>query len=130
MYYFKSAFKLFLRPMCWHFFKQPICITLLQNIKVLTKSFEQNVALVHGKTIDEWHTDDILVHMSDIRVTYEYSRVTYGWHTDDIRVHTSDIRWHTSTYEWNADDIRVHTSDIRMIYQDIRVTYRWHTNGI
>ena len=53
---------------------------------------------VHGKTIDEWHTDDIRVHTSDIRVhtcdilvTYEYIQVTYGWHMDDIRVYTSEI---------------------------------------
>ena len=41
---------------------------------------------VHGKTTDEWHTNDILVH-----------RVTHGWHTSDIRVHTSDI---PMTYEY------------------------------
>ena len=63
---------------------------------------------------------------SDIQVTYEYIRVTYGWHTstyewlkDDIRVHMSKIRMHTITYEWHRDDIPVHTNDIRM-------TYGWH----
>ena len=30
--------------------------------------------------------------MSDIQMTYDYIRVTYGWHTDDIRVHTTEIR--------------------------------------
>ena len=96
-------------------------------------------------------------HTSDIRMTYEYKRVTYGWdtstyewHTDEIRVHTSDIRmtytyirviygwhrskyeshtvWHTSTCEWHMDDIRVHTSDIRMTYKYVRVTYGWYTS--
>ena len=33
---------------------------------------------VHGKTTDELHTNDIRLHTSDIRMTYE-------WHTDDIR---------------------------------------------
>ena len=87
----------------------------------------------------------VKLHTSDIRMTYEYIRVTYGrhasayeWHTDDIRVHTSDIRmtyeyirvtygWHTSTYEWHTDDIRVHTSGIQMTYEYIRVIYGWHT---
>ena len=83
-------------------------------------------------------------HASDIRMTYEYKRVTYWWdtstyewHTDDIRVHASDIRmtyeyirvtygWHTSTNEWHTDEIRVHTSDTRMTYTYIRVIYGWH----
>ena len=73
-------------------------------------------------------------HKSDIRMTYEYIRVTYGWHTSDIRMTYEYIRvtyrWHTSTYEWHTDDIRVHTSDIRMTYEYIRVTYEWHTNSI
>ena len=80
-------------------------------------------------------------HTSDIRMTYEHIRVTYGWHTstyechmDDIRVHMNDIsmtyeymrvtygwhastyEWHTSTYEWNTNDTRVYTSDIRVTY--------------
>ena len=29
---------------------------------------------------------------SDIRMTYEYIRITYEWHTDGIRVHTTNIR--------------------------------------
>ena len=36
----------------------------------VTQGFPQ----VHGKTTDEWHTDSIRVHASDIRVIY-------GWHT-------------------------------------------------
>ena len=32
---------------------------------------------VHGKTTYKWQTDDIRVHMSDIRITCEYIRVTY-----------------------------------------------------
>ena len=67
---------------------------------------------IHGKTIYEWHTDDIRVHTSDIWMTYEYIRVTYGLHT--------------STNEWHTDNIRVHTRDIRIIYEYIRVTYEWH----
>ena len=55
---------------------------------------------IHGKSTYEWHTDDILVHTSDIRMTYEYIPVTY--------------RCHTRTYTWHMDYIRVHTSDIRM----------------
>ena len=92
---------------------------------------------VHGKTTYEWHTDDIPVHTSDIRMTYEWHASTYEWHADDIRVHRSNIQmtyeyirvtneWHTSAYEWHMDDIRVHTSDIRMTYMYMRVTYRWH----
>ena len=30
---------------------------------------------------------------------------TYEWHTNDIGVHTSDIRMTTSTYQWYTDDI-------------------------
>ena len=70
---------------------------------------------VHGKTTDDWHTDDIRVtygwHTSGIRVTYEYIRLTYGWHTSTYEWHTSDIRL---TYDWHMSDIRVHTNDIRM----------------
>ena len=69
----------------------------------------------HGKATHEWHSNDIRVHTSDIRMTYEYIRV----HTADTQVHTSDIRM---TYEY----ILVHTSNIRMIYKYIRVTYGWH----
>ena len=49
---------------------------------------------------------------SDIRVTYEYIRRTFGCHT--------------STYEWQRDDIRVHTSNIRMTYEYIRMSHGWH----
>ena len=62
---------------------------------------------------------------SDIRMTYEYIRVTYGWHTSDVRmtdeyigVHTNDI---LTIYEW-------HTSDIRITYEIIRMTSEWHTS--
>ena len=48
-------------------------------------------------------------HTSDIRMTYEHIRVTYGWHT--------------STYECHMDDIRVHMNDISMTYEYMRVTY-------
>ena len=78
---------------------------------------------VHGKTTDEWHTNDIQGHTIDIRITYEHILVTYGWHT--------------STYEWHTDDIQVHTSDIRMTYEYvwmsyeyIRVIYEWHTSDM
>ena len=61
----------------------------------------------------EWHTDDIQVHMSDIRVTFKYIQVayrwnksTYDWHTDEMRVHASGIRM---TYEWHMGDYWVHT---------------------
>ena len=57
-------------------------------------------ATIHGKTTYEWHTDDIRIHTSDIRMTYEYIPVTYGWH---IRVHTSDIRM---TCDWHTDDMQ------------------------
>ena len=57
---------------------------------------------------------------SDIRMAYEYMRVTYVWYTDDIRVHTSDIR---VAYIW-------HMSEIRMTYEYIQVTYEWHTDNI
>ena len=102
--------------------------------------------MVHGKTTDKWHRNDIRVHTSDIGMTYKYLRVTYGWHmstyewhTDDIREHTSDT-WmtyeyiqvtygrHTSTCAWHKESIRVHKSDIRMKYVYIRVTYGWHTS--
>ena len=71
---------------------------------------------VHGKTTDEWHTNDIRVHTSDIEMTYEYIRVTYGWHT--------------STHEWHTDDIRVPTSDMRMTCEYIGMTYECHTNDM
>ena len=52
------------------------------------------------------HASDIQlsqVRTSDIRMTYEYTRVTYVWH------------W--STYEQ-------HTDDIRVAYEYMQVTYR------
>ena len=85
---------------------------------------------VHGKTSYEWHTNDIQVHRSDIRMTCEYIRVTYGWHTSDIRMTYEYIRvtygWHTSTYEWHTGDIRVHTSDILVHKKDLA----WHASDI
>ena len=71
----------------------------------------------------EWHTDDIWVHTSDI----QWHKSTYEWCTGDIQVHTNDMRmtynytrvtyrWHTSTYEWHTNGIWVHTSEIRMRY--------------
>ena len=70
----------------------------------------------HGKTTYEWHTDVIWVHTSDIRMTYEYIRVTYGWHT--------------GTYEWHTDDIQIHTTDILMKYKWHTCTYDLHSNDI
>ena len=87
---------------------------LLMN---LSESFINNLcqdSYVHSKTTYEWHTDDMRLHTSDIRMTCEYIRVTYGWHT--------------STYEWYKDDIRVHTSDIRMKYEWYTSTYDLDAN--
>ena len=94
-------------------------------------------------------------HTNDIRMTYEYIRVTYGrypskyeWHTDDIpkhtngiRVHTSDIRmtyeyiqvtygWHTSTYERHTSTYQWHMDDIRVHTGDIRMTCEWRTDNM
>ena len=58
------------------------------------------------------HASDIQlsqVRTSNIRMTYEYTRVTYVWH------------W--STCEQHTDDIREHTSDIRMTYEYMQATY-------
>ena len=68
----------------------------------------------------EWHTStyEWHWHADDIRVTYEWHASTYEWHMDQIQVHTSDIRmtyeyirvkygWCASTYEWHAADIRI-----------------------
>ena len=55
-----------------------ILATLLKNI---LHHIEKFLKRVHGKTTYEWHTDDIRVHTSHVRMTYEYTRVTYGWHT-------------------------------------------------
>ena len=43
-------------------------------------------------------------HTKDIRMTYEYIRVTYEWHINDIRVRTIDIR---ITYKLNTNNIRI-----------------------
>ena len=86
------------------------------------------VSMVHGRTTNEWHTSDMQVRTSDIRMTSEYIRMTYGWHTNDIRVHTSGIwmaweyirvayRWHTCTYGWRT-----------ITYKYIKVAYRWYTS--
>ena len=65
-----------------------------------------------------WHTDDIRVHTSDIRMAYDY---TDDWHTN-----RSDIRHIEVTYKWHMSDIRVHTIDIWMKYKfhvnDLRMT--------
>ena len=46
----------------------------------------QNTCLnVRGKTRYEWHTDDIGVHTSDMRMTYEYIRLKNEWHTNTYR---------------------------------------------
>ena len=48
--------------------------------------FENSGSLsVHGKTTYQWYTDDIRVHTSDIRMTYEYIRLTCKWHANNIR---------------------------------------------
>ena len=65
-----------------------------------------------------------------IRVTYGWHTSTYEWQMNDIRVHTSDIRM---TYEWDTSDIRMtnewHTSDIRMTFEwytnDIGIHSAW-----
>ena len=41
----------------------------------------------------EWYMDDILVYTFEIRMTYEYIRVTYKWH--DMRM----------TFEWQTNDM-------------------------
>ena len=38
------------------------------------------------------YNDHMRVHTSNIRMTYEYIRVTCDRHTDDIGIHTNDIR--------------------------------------
>ena len=91
------------------------CIEGLIEFKVSNNSSGQIWLLlktVHGKTTNEWHTNDIRVHTSN---------------TDGIRVHTSDRRM---TYEWHTDDIRAHTNDIRVQTSDIRMTYEWQTDDI
>ena len=93
----------------------------------LLKAATWNV--VHGKTTYEWHTDDMRVHTSNIRISYEYIRVTYGWHTSTYECIGVTYGWHTGTYEWNTDGIRVHTSDIWMTYGYIRLTYEWHMSS-
>ena len=91
---------------------------------------------VHGNTTYEWHTDDIRVHASDVRMTYGWHTSTYEWHTDDIRVHPT-YQWHTSdirmTYEYirvTYSDIRVHTNDMWVHTSDIRMTYEWHADDM
>ena len=51
----------------------------------------------------ERHMDYIRVHASNIRMTYEYIRVTYGWYISEIRM---TYEWYTSTYDWHANGIR------------------------
>ena len=115
------------------------CFCLVLELETFWRYFDW--CSVHGKTTDEWHTNDIRVHTSGIRMTYEWHTSTYEWHTSDMQAHTSDIRmtyeyiqvtygWYRSTYEWHTDDIRVHTSDIRVTYEYIRVTYGWHTSDM
>ena len=76
----------------------------------------------------------VKLHMSDIRMTCEHIRVTYGWHTSDIQMAYEYIRvtyrWHATTYEWHRDDTRLHTSDIQMTYEYMRVTYKLHANDM
>ena len=83
------------------------CFCLVLELETFWRYFDW--CSVHGKTTDEWHTNDIRVHTSGIRMTYE---------------------WHTSTYEWHTSDMQAHTSDIRMTYEYIRVTYGWHTSDM
>ena len=73
--------------------------------------------MVHVKTTHEWHTDDMLVDTSGIRMTYEYIRVTYEYIRVTYGWHTSTYEWHEdgmSKYEWHTDDIRIYTDDIRV----------------
>ena len=72
---------------------------------------------IQGKTTGEWHTNDIGVHTSDIRVTYGWHTRIYEWHTDYIRVHTNTYQLHTDNMRVHTNDIRVHTSGIQMTYE-------------
>ena len=107
--------------LAWHFsFSFYVRITVLSREVEYLFWIWMNLDTVYGKTTCEWHTDDIRVHTSEVRMTYEYIQVTYGWHTSDVRMTYKYIRatygHHTGIYEWHTDDIRVHTSDIRMIH--------------
>ena len=93
--------------------KKYMFINLVNCSSIHSFNIHSQCRRVHGKTMYEWYTDNILVHTSDIRMTYVYIRVIYGWHT--------------STYEWHTDGMQVHTSGIRMTYEYVRVAYEWHT---
>lgn len=62
------------------------CIVLIKPwekiINILSykcKQFQElQLWMVDSKSTYEWHTDDIPVQTSDIRMAYKYKRVTYG----------------------------------------------------
>ena len=93
----------------WSVFLSVKSLINLCSVGMALDIIDKVFLLVHGKTTDEWYTNDIWVHMSDIPMIYE---------------------WHASTYAWHRSDIRVHTSDIRMTYEYIQVTYEWHTTDM
>ena len=58
-----------------------VCYFFIWNCQVCHFHSKLTTFPVHGKITYEWHTDGTRVYASDIRMTYEYIRVTYGWHT-------------------------------------------------
>ena len=47
--------------------------------------------MVHSKTTDEWHTDDIQAHTCDMWMANEWQRMIFVWHR--------------STHEWYSNDV-------------------------
>ena len=99
------------------------------NFFIWTKNFVLEIP-IHGKTKNEWHTNEMRVHRSEIRLIYKYIWVTYRWHMSTYEWHTDDIRVNTSDIRVKYEYIQVHTSDIRVTYEYIRVRYEWHTSVI
>ena len=101
------------------------CIFFQIRLKCESPAFSKK------RNVSFTNTKMCLFHTSDIRMTYEYMRVTCVWHTSTYEWHINDIRAYTSdtrmTYEYEY--IRVHKSDRWKKYEYIRVTYgwQWHT---
>ena len=70
-----------------------------------------------GKTTDEWHTDDVRVHTTDIRMTYEWVHTGDIWITCECMQMTCG--WHMITYRWHRDDKPGYMSDTYITSYDI-----------
>ena len=78
--------------MCSYVIRMSLVCTRHLYHPYVTRTWFYHEPLVHGKTTDEWHTNDIRLHTSDIRMTYKHIQLTYGCHMNAYEWHTNEMR--------------------------------------